>query len=199
MLRFAICLMFLALSFGLASAQSSYRIRPGDTLSIVVWQDEKLNRDVLVGPDGMISFPLAGRIRAGGSTVEAIQRTLAQSLQKLYTTELDVTAGIQQLREEEEVKDREIIYPTIYVTGEVRKPGGFEIRTPTTVLQAIAVAGGITEFAAERRIKVHRKTKQGEVVHTFNYKRYQRGRDLEGNIYLRGGDVIVVPEGGLFE
>jgi polysaccharide export outer membrane protein len=193
MRRLAVFLTLLTLFLGTADAQT-YRIQPGDTLGIVVWQDEKLNRDVLVGPDGMISFPLAGRIRAGGATVEAVEKALARGLKKLYTTELDVSVAIRSLAQEEEETGR-----VIYVTGEVKAPGKFEIKTPTTVLQAIALSGGVTEFAAQRRIQVIRKIKQREVVYTFNYSKYERGKDLEGNIYLRAGDVVVIPEGGLFE
>ena len=183
---------------GTAQAQS-YRLRSGDVLDVTVWQDPKLNRQIVVGPDGFVSFPLAGRFKAGGQTTAAVEDALRARLQKQFTTELDVTVSFVQSekRELKEAKDREF---TVYVTGEVAKPGAFVVpKRPPTVLQAIALSGGLGPFAAAKRIHVVRRVSGEEIIFPFNYRRYEKGRDLEGNITLRNGDVVVVPERGLFE
>jgi polysaccharide biosynthesis/export protein len=83
--------------------------------------------------------------------------------------------------------------------GEVAGPGEFPVRKPTTVLQAIALGGGLSPFAAERRIQVHRKTGGHDEIHTFDFRAFRLGLNPTGNIVLRPGDVVVVPERGLFE
>ena len=182
-----------------AAQADTYRLRPGDVLDVNVFQDPKLNRQIVVAPDGQVAFPLAGRFRAGGLTTSAVEAALKAKLQKQFTSELDVTVSYIQSekRELKEAKDREW---TVYVTGEVGKPGAFVVpkRAPT-VLQAIALAGGLGPFAAERRIMIHRKIDGEEVVFPFNYRDYTKGDDMAGNITLRNGDVIVVPERGLFQ
>ena len=183
---------------GTAQAQN-YRLRSGDVLDVTVWQDPKLNRQIVVGPDGFVSFPLAGRFKAGGQTTAAVEDALKARLQKQFTTELDVTVSFVQSekRELKEAKDREY---TVYVTGEVAKPGAFVVpKRPPTVLQAIALSGGLGPFAAAKRIHVVRRVSGEEIILPFNYRLYEKGRDLEGNITLRNGDVVVVPERGLFE
>ena len=183
---------------GTAQAQN-YRLRSGDVLDVTVWQDPKLNRQIVVGPDGFVSFPLAGRFKAGGQTTAAVEDALKARLQKQFTTELDVTVSFVQSekRELKEAKDREF---TVYVTGGVAKPGAFVVpKRPPTVLQAIALLGGLGPFAAAKRIHVVRRVSGEEIILPFNYRLYEKGRDLDGNITLRNGDVVVVPERGLFE
>ena len=87
----------------------------------------------------------------------------------------------------------------VYVTGEVNKPGNVQIDRKTTVLQAIALGGGLGPFAAKKRIQVRRKQNGTEVMFPFNYDDVEEGRDITGNIFLKDGDVIVVPEKGIFE
>lgn len=180
----------------------TYRLRPGDVLDVNVIQDPKLNRQIVVAPDGYVAFPLAGRFKAGGLTTSAVENALKAGLQKQFTTELDVTVSYIQSekREPRQLKEAKDAEWTIYVTGEVNKPGAFVVpkRAPT-VLQAIALSGGLGPFAAERRIVIHRKVNGEEIVFPFDYKNYSKGYDLEGNITLRTGDVVVVPERGLFE
>ena len=200
--------MFLTFLVGMLLAAAAtahadnYRLRPGDVLDVNVIQDPKLNRQIVVAPDGFVAFPLAGRFRAGGLTASAVETALKAGLQKQFTTELDVTVSYIQSekREPRELKDAKDAEWTVFVTGEVNKPGVFVVpkRAPT-VLQAIALSGGLGPFAAERRIKIHRKVNGEEIVFPFNYKLYTKGQDLEGNITLRNGDVVVVPERGLFE
>lgn len=197
----ALLVGFLLVVTGAAHADS-YRLRPGDVLNVSVWQDPKLNRQIVVAPDGFVAFPLAGRFRAGGLTTEAVETQLKLRLQKQFTTDLDVTVSYVQSekREPRQLKDAKDAEWTVYVTGEVAKPGAFVVpKRPPTVLQAIALSGGLGPFAAERRIKIHRKVHGEEIVFPFNYRDYTKGYDMEGNITLRNGDVVVVPERGLFE
>ena len=94
----------------------------------------------------------------------------------------------------------EDLKPKIFITGEVVRPGSYVVRQPTTLMQAIALAGGIGPFAAKARIQVRRRSPGGdETIYMFNYRAYEAGADLEGNITLRAGDVIMVPERGLFD
>ena len=180
-----------------AYAQSEpYKFQEGDVLDISVWQDPKLNRQVVVAPDGYISFPLAGRIRAGGSSSDRVEAALRRSLQKRYTSELEVTVAlVGKSKEQESAKDERLIY----VTGEVQKPGAFDIQTQTTVLQAIALSGGLSPYAAKKRIQIRRVVNGQEIVQSFNYRDAEQGKNLAGNMLLEPGDVVVVPEKGIFE
>ena len=146
-----------------------------------------------------MAFPLAGRFKAGGLTTSAVEDALKARLQKQFTTDLDVTVSYVQ-SEKRELKEAKEAEYTVYVTGEVGKPGAFVVpKRPPTLMQAIALAGGLGPFAAERRIQVIRKAKGEDRIFEFNYRDYTRGRDMEGNITLRTGDVVVVPERGLFQ
>lgn len=175
----------------------SYKLRAGDRIAVSVWQDPKLDREIVVRPDGAISFPLAGHVPAAGSSLQTLESRLRQRLGKLYTEKLDITAalvGSEQVEEEEEKLDE----TTIYITGEVRNPGQFVLKKDTTVLQAIALSGGLGPFAAKKRIQVRRQIKGGDVVLPFNFKEVESGRDLVSDIFLKEGDVVFVPERGLF-
>jgi polysaccharide biosynthesis/export protein len=180
-----------------------YRIKPGDVLDVSVWQDAKLNRQIVVAPDGFVAFPLAGRFRAGGLTTESVENSLRSRLQKKFTSDLDVTVSYVQSakKEPKEPKEPEKIPEwTVFVTGEVNKPGSFVVpKKPPTVLQAIALSGGLGPFAASKRIQIHRKRNGADTVLDFDYDYFTRGEGMEGNITLRTGDVVVVPERGLFE
>lgn len=177
---------------------NSYKLQRGDTIEISVWQDDKLNRQAVVRPDGRISVPLAGHLRAAGSSLEAVEARLKQRLQKFYSETLDVTVALIG-RPEPQPAEEEIVEPTVlYITGEVRNPGRFAVTEPTTVLQALAISGGLGPFAAKKRIQIRRKVDENFVVMRFNYNDVESGRDLADNILLQEGDVIIVPEKGLF-
>jgi polysaccharide export outer membrane protein len=192
----ALAVFCVVLATGVTAQTASYRLQPGDTVEVSVWQDEKLNRQVVVRPDGMISFPLAGQIRAGGQTLVAVEQALKQRLQGKYTSDLDVTVALATLATRDELGlDR-----FIYVTGEVNKPGQFDIgRRGINVLQAIALSGGFGPYAATSRILVQRRIKGEEVSYLFNYDEIESGRGPGGNMSLRAGDVVIVPERGFFE
>jgi polysaccharide biosynthesis/export protein len=170
-------------------------LHPGDTIQISVWQDPKLNRQVVIGPDGMISFPLAGHIQAGGLTPQALENVLRRRLQKNYTSHLDITVSLAAVNREEQVETK----PRVYITGEILKPGPYIIRADTSVIQALALAGGLGPFAASKRIQIHRQVNGTDSTYLFNYNAYVEGANTADNIILRSGDVIIVPQRGLFE
>ncbi len=187
-----LCLAFWATE---AHAQA---LKPGDTLSVSVLQDPKLDRTVTVDPLGEIAFPLAGHVRARGLTPVALEKILKDKLRPNYKDEeLDVTVAL--LNAPKDIPEEDL-KPKIFITGEVVRPGSYVVRQPTTLMQAIALAGGVGPFAAKKRIQVRRRAPGGdETIYMFNYKAYEAGLDLEGNIVLHAGDVIMVPERGLFD
>jgi len=190
-MRFFSTIVILCLFCAQSFAAGTYRLKKGDTVTVTVWQDQNLNRQLLVRPDGRISLPLVGSLRAAGRTPESLGIGIKNRLRKFYTDDLDVTVSVVSVKDE--------INRLIYVTGQVTRPGPFEIKKPTTILQAISLSGGLGPFAASRRILIHRKLKGRDIVIPFNYDKFESGVDIAGNIYLRDGDVIVVPERGLFE
>ena len=201
LLRLIACLFAVIWVSGIARADS-YILKPGDRLEVTVWQEPKLNRVVVVAPDGRISFPLAGRIKAGGTTLDAVEASLKSRLVKQYTSDIDVTVAIAEIKEKPPrppEPPKEKILPGIFVTGEVAKPGRYEYRSSINVLQALALAGGLAPFAAEKRIKIRRKESGTENLYEFDYEAFTEGYDLSGNMLLQNGDVVIVPERGLFE
>jgi polysaccharide export outer membrane protein len=191
-MRILIILLTLCLS---ASATWAQSLKAGDTLMITVLQDPKLDRQVIVDSSGQIAFPLAGHIRAGGLTPQALETILRNRLQKNYKDEaLEVTVALTNVTTPEDD-----LKPKVFITGEVLRPGPYVVRQPTTLMQAISLAGGLGPFAAKRRVQVRRQTEAGETIFVFDYRAYEAGRDLDGNIELRAGDVIMVPERGLLE
>lgn len=188
----------LALSLGAQGAQAQgYQVKPGDTLRIEVLEDASLNRTVLVAPDGRISVPQAGTLSVRGQSVEAIQSNLTQRLAGNFASTPNVFVSIEQLAERRERVARApapdpII--SIYVMGEIGKPGKLEVEPGTNVLQMFAVMGGFTKFAATKRIQLRRDNK----VYRLNYDQIEAGGQ-GGQTILRDDDVIVVPQRRLFE
>ena len=193
-------LLVLAFLCGFWTSAGAQALRPGDVISISVYQDPKMDRQVLIGPTGMISFPLAGQIRAGGLTPAALETVLRLRLKDKFTEEPDVTVALVTPKEPKEPKEpAEDLKPRIFVTGEVLKPGFFTVRIRTNVLQAISMAGGFGPYAAPRRIQVRRQINGVEVMFLFDYVAFHRGRNVEDNIDLEPGDVVIIPERGIFE
>jgi polysaccharide export outer membrane protein len=161
-------------------------------------QDPKLDRQVVVDPSGQIAFPLAGHIRARGLTPQAVEHMLKEKLKSNYKDEnLDVTVSFVTASKPDPVEDD--LKPKIFITGEVLRPGSYIVRQRTTLMQAISLAGGLGPYAAKRRLQVRRRFGGDETIFVFDYRAYEAGADLEGNITLHAGDVIMVPERGLFE
>lgn len=185
-----------------AMAQGSYRIQPGDTLDVTVLEDEALNRQVLVGPDGRISLPLAGTVRAGGQTIEAVEASIADKLAPNFAVKPNIFVALSALAPPPEPGAAAATGDTIdvYVLGQVNTPGRMELEPGTSLLQAIAAAGGVDRFAATKRIQLRRTIAGGqEQMYLFNYRDVERGGRITSSLTLRQGDVIVVPERRLFE
>ena len=161
---------------------AGYRLQAGDIVAVSVWQEPGLEQLVLVRPDGGISFPLAGDLEAAGATIDELSQRLRERLRK-YISDPVVTVTLQ-----------EIPGNRVYVLGRVNKPGDFPLVTrDVTVIQALAMAGGLTPFADEKKIQVLRTIDGKQQSIPFDYKRIRRGQGLEQNIPLRAGDVILVP------
>lgn len=195
-MRIVLALLLLG---GLTTGALAQTIKTGDSLSISVLQDPKLDRQVIVDPAGQIAFPLAGHVRARGLTPQAIENALKDKLKPNYKDEeLDVTVSFTAAAKPDIPEDD--LKPKIFITGEVIRPGSYVVRQKTTLMQAIALAGGLGPFAAKRRLQVRRRSGDGgETIFAFDYRAYEAGNDLEGNVTLHAGDVIIVPERGLFE
>jgi len=190
-----IAALALLVAAPMAWAQAAgYRIKRGDQLTITVLEDETLNRQVLVLPDGRVSVPLAGSVTAAGATVETVERAIADRLASNFAVRPNVFVSVVA------VEDPEETFP-IYVLGRVGEPGLREVEVGTTLLQAIALAGGFDPFAATKRIQLRRmdpSTGQ-EQLYVFNYNAVERGGAIQSMITLREGDVLLVPERRLFE
>jgi len=160
---------------------SGYQIGPEDILEISVWKEEGLKKEVLVRPDGGLSFPLIGEVQAAGKTAGQLKKEIAQRLEKFIP---DPVVSIALLK---------VIGNKIYVIGKVNRPGEFPAGRYVDVLQALSMANGLTPFAAENSIKVLRKEGGKDIVFPFRYSEVKNGENLEQNIQLKGGDVVVVP------
>lgn len=189
--RGLLTIALLCLSWATAAAQT---LQPGDTIAVAVYQDSKLDRQFVIGPTGMISFPLAGQIQAGGLTPQGLEKVLRSRLKDKYSAELDITVTVIAASKPDDDQK-----PRFFVTGEVNRPGPQILRPGTTVLQAIAMSGSLSQFAAKKRIQIRRTVNGVESTFVFDYAAFELGNTLAGNIVLQPGDVIVVPEKGIFE
>lgn len=163
------------------AASPGYRIGPEDVLQISVWKEEELNREVLVRPDGGISFPLAGNIQAAGKTVQELTKELTSRIQR-YIPDAVVTVTVSTVSGYD-----------IFVIGKVQKPGQYTLGQYVDVLQALTLAGGLTPFASEDNIRIQRRESGKVLVFPFEYSDIQKGKKLHQNIILQSGDVVVVP------
>jgi polysaccharide biosynthesis/export protein len=161
--------------------QEKYLLGPEDVIEVSVWKEPDMTKQLVVQPDGKIYYPLVGEIRAAGKTVKQLQEEISKRLEKFVT---DASVTVILLRTQ---------YYKFYVTGKVNKPGEFLVGRPTSVLQAIAMAGGLTPFASPKNIKVVRKAGGQDEVYNFDYKDVSRGQLLYQNIILQPGDTVVVP------
>jgi polysaccharide export outer membrane protein len=162
-------------------ALDSYKIQPGDVLSVSVWKEEDLTSDVIVRPDGQITFPLVGEARAAGGSIESLRQLIAERLKK-YIHDPVVTVSVRQMSGN-----------TVYVIGKVNRPGAFPIVRNVDVIQALSMAGGTSTYAALNSIKVLRRENGKLRAIPFEYGDVEKGKHLEQNIILKAGDVVVVP------
>ena len=158
-----------------------YLVNPGDTLAVSVWQEEELQQEVLVRPDGYFSFPLAGEIDANSKSVAQIQQRVSEQLHQ-YIPEAVVTVTVSALSGLK-----------IYVIGQVRRPGEFQLNTNIDVVRALSMAGGTNEFANLGAIKILRRLKGVQQTIPFNYRDIEKGTNLHQNLMLMAGDVVIVP------
>jgi polysaccharide export outer membrane protein len=161
--------------------QDKYLLGPEDALEISVWKEPELTKQLIVRPDGKITYPLIGEVQAAGRTVKQLQEEILKRLEK-YVTDAHVTVILLKTQNYK-----------VYVTGKVNKPGEFVIGKPVNVMQAISMAGGLTPFASPGSIMVLRSVGGKEEVYSFNYKEVAQGQFLEQNRTLLPGDVVVVP------
>ncbi len=191
MKKFVVALLALFVASA-AFAQSGYQIRPGDTLSVEVLEDPSLNRSVLVLPDGTISFPFAGSIRASGLSAGQVSQAITSGISSNFASTPNVFVNVQSLTEISSGTGSTI---HVYFLGEIGEPGEKHLKRGSTLLQALSETGGFTPFAATKRIVLRR----GAAVQTINYKAIADGAAIGHNVVLRDGDVIIVPERRLFE
>ena len=158
-----------------------YQIQPEDVLDVFVWKEEDLTKQVIVQPDGAISLPLIGNIKAGGRTTSEVQQSITVSLQE-YIPDAVVTVSIRELKG-----------MRIYVSGKVNSPGQYEIGRYIDVLQALALAGGPNAFADANDITIQRRTGTKVEVYKFNYGQVLKGKKLEQNILLKPNDIVMIP------
>jgi polysaccharide export outer membrane protein len=158
-----------------------YVIGPEDVLGVVVWREADLSTDVVVRPDGKISLPLLNEIQAAGLTPAQLREEIETEARRFVT---DATATVIV---------RQINSRRVFITGQVAKPGPYPIGGPTTVLQLIAMAGGLTEFADQEHIIIWRASLGHQISYAFDYRAVSRRRNLRQNILLQPGDTIVVP------
>lgn len=158
-----------------------YLIGPGDVLDISVWKNEDLTKQVPVLPDGKISFPLIGEIMAKGKTVRQLKNELEKQIAR-YMPDPVLTIAVRQVNS-----------LLVYVIGKVNNPGIFALSTNINVLQGLAMAKGLNVFAKRDKIKIFRQEGGATRIFDFKYDEVSEGNNLEQNIQLQRGDIIVVP------
>jgi polysaccharide export outer membrane protein len=173
--------LLLALPASWVSASDEYRLQPGDELLISVWREEELNRQLVVLPDGRISYPLVGHVMAAGQSAEVLETLLAKHLEE-FITEPQVSVSVTAVSGN-----------VAFVFGQVNSPGPILMSRDLSVVQALALAGGFTPFASTGRIKIIREQGAEKTVLPVDYPAIERSGDLEYNHTLRAGDVIIVP------
>jgi polysaccharide export outer membrane protein len=191
------CAVAALLAASAASAQERYRVQPGDRLDITVLEDPGLNRQVLVPPDGRISLPLAGTIPTEGETLDAIERRVRTNLARNFVEPPTVTVSLVALGDASAADEGDL--SSFYVIGQIGSPGRYQVDEAMTLLQALAMSGGPGVFAARDRIQLRRVVDGVERVFVFDYEEVEAGLVPTADIAVRNGDVIVVPERGLFE
>ena len=186
-LVFWVVLGALLASVGLASAgEADYTLNPGDVLQITVWKEDGLDREVLVLPDGSISYPLVGEIRAQGKTTSELRAEIKKKVETLIF-DAEVTVSVKAA-----------LGNTVNVIGQVTKPGELIVGHRITVMQALSMAGGLTPYASQGHIIILHRQDGKEVSIPFPYDDVVEGRELDKNIVLSPGDVVVVPTASLF-
>lgn len=178
--------LLLLLTIRLAHAETpasavGYKLQPGDLLQVVVWKETDLQSEVLIRPDGGISFALAGDMEAAGLTTDQLRTALEARVRKLIPDAV-VTVSVKAPNGNQ-----------IYVIGKVNKPGDFPLLRPTDVMQALSLAGGTTPFASTNKIRVLHRDGARQTSIRFRYGDVAKGRHLDQNVLLQSGDTVIVP------
>ena len=174
---------FAEAAAGAAEVQppSGYVIGAGDVLGIKFWQQQELSGDVVVRPDGMISMPLLNDVQAAGQTPQQLSQQIG-TIAKRWVQDPNVTVIIRQINSR-----------SVFITGRVAHAGKYALNGSTTILQLIAMAGGLAEWADGENVTLMRNDQKGFVTHRFNYKDVIARKNLDQNIELQPGDTIIVP------
>jgi polysaccharide biosynthesis/export protein len=187
------CLLFVAGCFSpelttkTYEAPTGFLLGPEDELEITVWGNKDLTRATVIRPDGLISMPIIGDVQAAGITADALAQRIADRLKQYLATNPSVSVSVKEIKSY-----------SVFVLGEVQKPGKFQLKSYVTVLQAISMAGGFTDYAKKNKLQVLRVTENGdhkrqEVHIPIRYDDVVAGRGEPGNIVLHPGDTVVVP------
>ena len=164
------------------AVEPGFTIGPEDVLGVIVWREADVSGDVTVRPDGMITLPLIRDIRAAGLTPQELADRVQTALRE-YVTDASVTVVVRQMNSRK-----------VFITGEVAKPGAYPLASSMTVMQLIAVSGGLTEFAEGKSISVMRVEAGQTKNFPFDYKNVASGKKPAQNVMLKPGDTVVVPE-----
>jgi polysaccharide biosynthesis/export protein len=165
----------------IAAPPADYVIGPEDVLGVVFWREPEISGDVTVRPDGQITLPLIGEMSADGLRPDQLRAQIQKAAAK-FVTDANVAVVIRQINSRK-----------VFITGRVTTPGTFSLVGPRTVMQIIALAGGLNEYADAKNITVIRNRNGKALSFKFNYKDVARGKNLEQNIQLEPGDTVVVP------
>ena len=177
-------MFFIVINTDLAVAADKpdiYQLRQGDTILISVWREDTLQRQVVVLPDGSVTFPLIGRVEVAGLSTTEVENKIIKKLKEYFPEPIVtvVIVGIDGNR--------------AYITGKVIRPGPLILSGPISVLQAISLVGGLDRFADESGIKVIRSISNEQKIMPVNYKEIISGKNMSTNVLLKAGDTIVVP------
>ncbi len=182
MKSFVAALVLVALAWGSAwGTEAAYRLAPGDAVLVSVWRDDTLSRELVVPPDGVVSLPLVGDLDVRSMTVPALRDEVRRRLDP-FVPDPEVTVVL--------LKAASL---TAFVIGKVHKPGQYPVGLDTTVLQLLAMAGGLNPYAAGAKIAVLRRDGGRTLTLPFDYTEVEKSRNLEQNVVVRRGDVVVVP------
>jgi polysaccharide biosynthesis/export protein len=165
---------------------TDFLLGPEDVLEITVWRNQDLSRQTVVRPDGMVSMPLIGDVLASGMTATQLAAKIADKL-KEFKESPAVSVSV-----------KEVNSYNVFILGEVQKPGKYHLKTHTSVLQAIALAGGFTLYASKNKMQVVTAEMNGdgrphEVRIPVRYDQLLSGKGERGNFVLKSGDIVVVP------
>lgn len=163
-------------------ADTKYILNAGDRLSVFVWNEDDLSGDLVVDPQGYVSVPLAGTMRASGLTTIELAEKFSDAFGNYLRDRPIVTVSID-----------EVAGNSVFVIGQVKSPGTYIMAFELDVMQALALAGGVTPFADEGSIKILRRDAEGvQRAINFNYAKVKSGKSLDTNILLQAGDIVVV-------